>query len=62
MLIESTEGERFSIVLEVIAVSLSPSLSVTEAVQVTSSVGLMEYADRSRLAPVDREVVPTLHE
>ena len=62
MLIESTEGERLSMVLDVSAVSLSPSLSVTEAVQVISAVGFMECVDRSILEPVDKDVAPTLHE
>ena len=62
ILTESTVGDRFSIVLEVVVVSLSPSLSVTEAVQVISSVGFMENADKSILEPVDKDVVPTLHE
>ena len=62
MAMDSTVGDRFSIVLEVLAVSLSPSLSVTEAVQVISSVGDREYADKSMLMPVDKDAVPTFHE
>ena len=47
-----TEGARLSTVTVVLSEAVPPFESVTEAVQVTMSVGMAEVVERSKLAPV----------